>query len=61
MREIELHNSNDGLEVFSSDASLKSRSEITVWMPWPLNSDLGGGGAELRDLLATSIDKPHIF
>ena len=30
-------------EVFSSYASHKSRSEITVWMPWPLNCDLGGG------------------
>ena len=29
--------------VFLSYASLKSRSEITVWMPWPLNRDLGGG------------------
>ena len=35
--------SNDGPEVFSSYASRKSRSEITVWMPWPLNRDLGGG------------------
>ena len=34
--------SNDGPEVFSSYASRKSRSEITVWMPWPLNRDLGG-------------------
>ena len=24
-------------------ASRKSCSEITVWMPWPLNRDLGGG------------------
>ena len=40
---FELCNSNDNLEVFSSDASLKSCSEITVWMPWPLNCDLGGG------------------
>ena len=35
--------SNDGPEVFSSYASCKSRSEITVWMPWPLIRDLGGG------------------
>ena len=35
--------SNDGPEVFSSYASLKSRRKITVWMPWPLNCDLGGG------------------
>ena len=49
---------NDGMGVISSDASLKSRSEITVWMPWPLNCDLG---AELRDFLTTSADKPHIF
>ena len=35
--------SNDGPEVFYSYASRKSRSEITVWMPWPLNCDLGGG------------------
>ena len=36
--------SNDGPEVFCSYASRsKSRSEITVWMPWPLNCDLGGG------------------
>ena len=35
--------SNDGPEVFSSYASRKSRSEITVWMRWPLNHDLGGG------------------
>ena len=35
--------SNDGPEVFSScNASRKSRSEITVWMPWPLNRDLRG-------------------
>ena len=32
----------DGPEVLSSYASRKSRSEITVWMPWPLNRDLGG-------------------
>ena len=30
--------------MFSRYASRKSRSEITVWMPWPLNRDLGGGG-----------------
>ena len=35
--------SNDGPEVFSSYASRKSRSEIAVWMPWPLNYDLRGG------------------
>ena len=29
--------------MFSSYASRKSCSEITVWMPWPLNHDLGGG------------------
>ena len=46
-----MHISNDGPEVFSSYASRKSRSEITVWMPWPLNHDLG---AELSDLLTTS-------
>ena len=34
--------SNDGPEVFSSYASHKSRSEITVWMPWPLNRNLRG-------------------
>ena len=42
---------SDGPEVFSNDASLKSRSEIAVWMPWPVNCDLG---VELRDLLTTS-------
>ena len=36
--------SNDGPEVFSSYASRKSRSDITIWMPWPLNRDLGGRG-----------------
>ena len=30
---FEMRNSNDGPEVFSSYASLKSRSEIAVWMP----------------------------
>ena len=35
---------NDGPEVFSSYASCKLRIEITVWMPWPLNHDMGGGG-----------------
>ena len=40
---FELCNSNDGPEVFFSDSSLKSHSEIAVWMPWPLNRDLGGG------------------
>ena len=40
---FEMRNTSDGPEVFSSYASLKSRSEITVWMPWPLNCDLGGG------------------
>ena len=40
---FEMRISNDGPEVFSSYASHKSRSEITVWMPWPLNCDLGGG------------------
>ena len=29
--------------VFQLYASCKSRSKITVWMPWPLNCDLGGG------------------
>ena len=38
----EMHISNDGPEVISSYASRKSRSKITVWMPWPLNCDLGG-------------------
>ena len=38
----EMRISNDVPEVFSSYASRKSRSEITVWMPWPLNRDLGG-------------------
>ena len=33
---FEMRISNDGPEVFSSYASRKSRSEITVWMPWPL-------------------------
>ena len=51
---FEMRNSNDGPEVFSSYASLKSflRSEIAVWMPWPLKTILwfahvlsGGGGA----------------
>ena len=28
----------------SSDASHKSRIPIAIWMPWPLNCDLGGGG-----------------
>ena len=36
----------------------KSCSKIAVRMPWPLNCDLG---AELRDLLTTSANKPHIF
>ena len=40
---FEMRISNDGPEVFSSYASRKSHSEITVWMPWPLNCDLGGG------------------
>ena len=40
---FELRISNDGPEMFSSYAYLKSRSEIAVWMPWPLNCDLGGG------------------
>ena len=40
---FEMRISNDGPEVFSSYASHKSCSEITVWMPWPLNRDLGGG------------------
>ena len=40
---FEIRNSNDGPEVFSSYAFLKSRNEIAVWMPWPLNCDLGGG------------------
>ena len=53
-----LRNSHDWPEVFSSDASLKPRSEIVVWMPWSLNWDLG---AELRDLLTTSADKLRIF
>ena len=35
---FELRNSNDGPEMFSSGASLKSRSENAVWMPWPLKS-----------------------
>ena len=34
--------SNDGREVFFRYASRKSCSEITEWMPWPLNRDLGG-------------------
>ena len=38
---FEMRISNDGPEVFSS--SRKSRSEINVWMPWPVNCDLGGG------------------
>ena len=38
-----MRNSNDSPEVFSSYASLKSCSEIAVWMPWPLNCDLEGG------------------
>ena len=28
---------------FPVNASRKSHSEITVWMPWPLNCDFGGG------------------
>ena len=56
---FEMRISNDGPEVFSSYASRNSRSEITVWMPWPLNRDLGGGGAELSDLLATSAYIPR--
>ena len=48
---FEMRISNDSLEVFSSYASRKLRSEIIVWMPWPLNRDLG---VELSDLLTTS-------
>ena len=33
--------SNHGPEVFSSYNSRKSRSEIAVWMTWPLNRVLG--------------------
>ena len=43
-------------EVFSSYASLKSRSEIAVSMPWPLNWDFE---AELHDLLTTSTYIPR--
>ena len=47
---------NDGPEVFSSYASCKSCSEITAWMSWPLNCDMG---AELSDLLTTSAYIPR--
>ena len=40
---FEMRISNDGPEVFASYVSRKSRSKIIVWMPWPLNCDLGGG------------------
>ena len=40
---IEMRLSNDRAEVFSSYASRKSCSKITVWMPWPLKCDLRGG------------------
>ena len=53
---FEMRISNDGPELFSSYASRKSHSEITVWMPQPLNRDLG---AELSDLLTTSAYIPR--
>ena len=42
---FEMRISNHGPEVFLSYASRKSRSEIAVWMTWPLNRVLGGGAS----------------